>query len=257
MTLKTFYVPALLIVAVPLLATAQATLGGITGSVLDSTGAVVPTAAVAIKNVDTNLERRRLTLQWILPGSEPARWATYSVSFSKEGFKTETHTAIIVRGRPHHHGERKAGSRHGGDHCRSHRNAAHECRRYDQRVRARRSGHQQYSARHGQFHSARDSESGSERRFHEHLRQQRGFRQPGDLGKWPARHQQQLLGERSHGRQCLQRQVHESGGVFAVHAEHRPKQCGGRRHADQHFGIRFGRTSAWRLRRSKPCRNSA
>ncbi len=36
--------------------------------------------------------------QWFLPGSECAAGQLGSVSFSKEGFKTENHTSILVQG---------------------------------------------------------------------------------------------------------------------------------------------------------------
>ncbi|MBZ5723378.1 MAG: TonB-dependent receptor [Acidobacteriia bacterium] len=77
---------------------AQQLLGGITGTVVDATGSAVPRAAVTVKNVDTNLQIKLLTS---INGSYQASnlpIGNYSVSFSKDGFKTETHTSILVQG---------------------------------------------------------------------------------------------------------------------------------------------------------------
>ncbi len=72
--------------------------GGITGSVMDTSGAVISGAAVAVRNVGTNLELKVVTQAngtYLVPNL-PA--GDYNVSFSKEGFKTETHTSILVQG---------------------------------------------------------------------------------------------------------------------------------------------------------------
>jgi len=77
---------------------AQQLTGGITGTVIDATGAAVPGAGVVVKNVDTNLQIKVTTT---VTGSYQAPnlpIGNYSVSFSKEGFKTETHTSILVQG---------------------------------------------------------------------------------------------------------------------------------------------------------------
>ncbi len=77
---------------------AQETLGAITGTVIDTSGAVVPDTTVKAVNLATNLEVVAHTnsngsyLVPELPGG------TYKVSFTKDGFKTETHTQILVNG---------------------------------------------------------------------------------------------------------------------------------------------------------------
>ena len=77
---------------------AQETLGAITGTVIDTSGAVIPNATVKAVNLATNLEVVAHTnsngsyLVPELPGG------TYKVSFTKDGFKTETHTQILVNG---------------------------------------------------------------------------------------------------------------------------------------------------------------
>jgi hypothetical protein len=88
----------LCLASMPLILNAQQTLGGISGAVADATGAAIPGVAVAVKNTGTNLEVKATTS----PKGEyeilnlPV--GDYSVSFSKDGFKTESHTAIIVQG---------------------------------------------------------------------------------------------------------------------------------------------------------------
>ena len=77
---------------------AQQLLGGITGTVVDASGAAVPDAAVTVKNQDTNLQVKTATSgngSYLVPNLPIGN---YSVAFSKEGFKTEAHTAILVQG---------------------------------------------------------------------------------------------------------------------------------------------------------------
>jgi len=83
-----------LVAALPLCA--QELSGGITGNVADATGALVPGTNVTVKNLDTNLEVKITSAAngtYLAPDLPPGR---YSVSFVKEGFKTETHTSIVV-----------------------------------------------------------------------------------------------------------------------------------------------------------------
>ncbi|MGA3078710.1 MAG: carboxypeptidase-like regulatory domain-containing protein, partial [Bryobacteraceae bacterium] len=75
---------------------AQDVLGGITGTVKDATGAAVPDATVRAQNIGTNLEvvqhtqtNGSYTVQNVPAGA-------YRVTFTKEGFETETHTQVLV-----------------------------------------------------------------------------------------------------------------------------------------------------------------
>ena len=74
----------------------QQVLGAITGTVTDPTGAAVPDATVKALNLATNFE---VTVKSGSNGSYEIRalpGGTYKVSFSKDGFKTEDHTEVIV-----------------------------------------------------------------------------------------------------------------------------------------------------------------
>jgi hypothetical protein len=75
---------------------AQQLLGGITGTVSDASGAAVPEVEVAVKNLGTNLEIKTSTQ--VNGGYQVSSLpiGDYSVTFTREGFKTETHTAISV-----------------------------------------------------------------------------------------------------------------------------------------------------------------
>src|SRR5713226_2073744 len=75
---------------------AQQILGTITGTVNDSTGASVPDATVKAHNLATNLEVVEHTQgngSYLVPNL-PA--GTYRLTFTKEGFETETHTEVVV-----------------------------------------------------------------------------------------------------------------------------------------------------------------
>ena len=75
---------------------AQDVLGAITGTVKDSSGAAIPDVTVKVQNVDTNLEvtpHTQANGSYLAPNL-PA--GNYKVSFTKEGFETETHTQIVV-----------------------------------------------------------------------------------------------------------------------------------------------------------------
>ena len=77
---------------------AQQILGAITGTVKDSSGAAVPDAVVKALNVATNLEvveHTQSTGSYLVPNL-PA--GTYKLTFTKDGFETETHTEVLVNG---------------------------------------------------------------------------------------------------------------------------------------------------------------
>jgi hypothetical protein len=76
----------------------QQTLGAITGTVTDPSGAVVSDATVKAVNIATNLEveaHTKSTGSFVIPDLPVG---TYKVTVTKEGFKTETHTKILVFG---------------------------------------------------------------------------------------------------------------------------------------------------------------
>jgi hypothetical protein len=77
---------------------AQATLGSINGTVTDKSGAVVQGASVKARNVTTNLEQNATTKNDGSFSIVNLPIATYSVTISKEGFKTEVYSEILVRG---------------------------------------------------------------------------------------------------------------------------------------------------------------
>jgi Carboxypeptidase regulatory-like domain len=77
---------------------AQATLGSINGTVTDKSGAVVQGATVKVRNTGTNLEQ---TIETRSDGSfsiVDLQIGNYSVTFSKDGFKTVVFSEILVRG---------------------------------------------------------------------------------------------------------------------------------------------------------------
>jgi Carboxypeptidase regulatory-like domain/TonB dependent receptor len=98
-----YYLPKLLVFALAILiftlpSYSQQVVGAITGTVTDPTGAAVPDATVRAVNTATNLE---ISAQTKSNGSFqvpelPA--GTYRVTITKEGFKTETHTEVLVNG---------------------------------------------------------------------------------------------------------------------------------------------------------------
>src|ERR1700733_7203178 len=76
---------------------AQQTLGAITGTVSDPSGALVSDATVKAVNIATNLEvvARTKNGSFLIPDLPVG---TYRVTITKDGFKTETHTKILVSG---------------------------------------------------------------------------------------------------------------------------------------------------------------
>src|ERR1035441_9222512 len=69
---------------------AQDVLGGITGTVKDSTGAAVPDATVRARNVGTNLEVVQHTQTNGSYSVQNVPAGAYQVTLTKEGFETET-----------------------------------------------------------------------------------------------------------------------------------------------------------------------
>ena len=86
------------VIAFSLPSAAQETLGAITGTVADPSGAAVPDATVKALNTATNLEvvaHTKSNGSYLVP-ELPA--GTYKLTITKEGFKTETHTEVLVNG---------------------------------------------------------------------------------------------------------------------------------------------------------------
>lgn len=84
--------------AIPVPAHAQQTLGAINGTVTDSSGAVVQGVAVKIRNVATNLTVDATTKEDGSFSVVDLPIGTYEVTFTKEGFKKEVHSEILVEG---------------------------------------------------------------------------------------------------------------------------------------------------------------
>ena len=82
----------------PLTLRAQQTLGSINGTVMDSSGAVIVGVEVDIKNLGTGLTVKAKTQSDGTYSVVDLPIGTYSVTMSKEGFKTETHSEILVQG---------------------------------------------------------------------------------------------------------------------------------------------------------------
>jgi hypothetical protein len=97
-SLRALFVVAVALALLTPIASAQQTLGAITGTVSDPSGAVVSDATVKAVNIATNLEvaaQTKSTGSFVIPDL-PA--GTYRVTVTKDGFKTETHTRILVFG---------------------------------------------------------------------------------------------------------------------------------------------------------------
>ncbi len=77
---------------------AQQTLGAINGTVADASGAIVQGAKVTVRNINTNLEVTGTTKSDGSFEFVDLPLGTYSVTFAKDGFNTEVHSQILVRG---------------------------------------------------------------------------------------------------------------------------------------------------------------
>ena len=77
---------------------AQQTLGSINGTVSDISGGVLGKVTVKVHSAETNLEQTAVTKDdgsFLIVGLPIGK---YSVSFSRDGFKTEVHDQILVQG---------------------------------------------------------------------------------------------------------------------------------------------------------------
>ena len=89
------FLAALLLICRP--AYPQQTLGSINGTVTDVTGGVVGKAIVKVRNVATNLEQVVATKEDGSFSVVDLPVGTYAVACSRDGFKTEVHSAILVQ----------------------------------------------------------------------------------------------------------------------------------------------------------------
>ncbi len=87
----------LLLLGATFAAHAQAVMGAINGTVSDTSGGVVPKVTVTAKNLATNLVVTAVTQDNGAYNITNLPIGTYSVTFSKSGFKSEVHTEVLVR----------------------------------------------------------------------------------------------------------------------------------------------------------------
>ena len=74
----------------------QADQGAITGTIKDSSGAVIPNAKVSLTNLDTNLQLEAKTDGAGVYTFEPVKIGRYSIQVSQPGFQTLTQTGVEV-----------------------------------------------------------------------------------------------------------------------------------------------------------------
>jgi len=95
---RSIFLLLILSACLPLVTKAQQTLGSINGTVTDTSNAIVVKAAVQVKNLGTGLTVDATTQNDGSYNIANLPIGTYSVSISKQGFKTEVHSNILVRG---------------------------------------------------------------------------------------------------------------------------------------------------------------
>lgn len=87
-----------LILSLALPSYSQQTLGAINGTVTDSSGGAVFKATVKARNAGTNLEQAATTKDDGSYSIADLPIGTYTLTFARDGFKTEMHSQILVRG---------------------------------------------------------------------------------------------------------------------------------------------------------------
>jgi Carboxypeptidase regulatory-like domain/TonB dependent receptor len=90
------FLASLLLVNAP--SHAQQTLGAINGTVTDSSGGVVSKATVKARNSGTNLEQTATTREDGSYSIADLPIGTYTLTFSRDGFKTEVYSQVPVQG---------------------------------------------------------------------------------------------------------------------------------------------------------------
>jgi carboxypeptidase family protein len=83
---------------VPVSAPAQQTLGSINGTVTDSSGGVLQSVAVRIRNQGTNLEVTTMTKDDGSFSAADLSIGNYEVTFAKDGFQKADYPQIVVQG---------------------------------------------------------------------------------------------------------------------------------------------------------------
>src|SRR5579872_1212627 len=78
-------------------AVAQQTVGGITGTITDPTGAVMPNVHVNLLNQGTGLTKAATTNQRGVYDFPDLPIGNYTLTFTADGFKKEVHNAILVQ----------------------------------------------------------------------------------------------------------------------------------------------------------------
>src|SRR5487761_1777402 len=78
-------------------AAAQQSTGGITGTLADTSGAVIPGAAVKLKGLDTGLQQTTKTNSAGVYQFSGVPIGRYSVTFVKDGFDSQVHSPIVVQ----------------------------------------------------------------------------------------------------------------------------------------------------------------
>ena len=87
---------------------AQQTLGGITGTVTDSSGGVLPNTTVTLVNDQTTLTRTQKTNDAGTYDFVNLPIGTYTLTFTHDGFQIAKDSLDYRAGRPHRNGERDA-----------------------------------------------------------------------------------------------------------------------------------------------------
>ena len=102
---------------------AQQTLGGITGTVMESTGSVLPGTVVTIVGDETTLTRSQTSNDNGSYDFVNLPIGTYTLTFTHEGFQTQKVPSIRGASQPHRDGEHDHASGPGGHHdhsCKKH-----------------------------------------------------------------------------------------------------------------------------------------
>jgi hypothetical protein len=137
-------------------ANAQETLGGITGTVTDTSGAVISGATVTLVGDQTKLTRTQTTSATGAYSFVNLPLGTYTLSFTQQGFSRRTYRPSGA-GEPHRDRERRTENRQCERIHYRRGNAADQHGRHDQRLRDGQAGDRFGSSAHRLLHRADDS----------------------------------------------------------------------------------------------------